>query len=96
MKYLKWVSLVIFIVAFLSTQGVFSIQQIIGYEEFLMIGAGILAFLRATNGKWFGVILMGVGVVFWQAWLPNQFGNMLFRHEWVMMGGYISIFFSAK
>jgi hypothetical protein len=93
----KWVSLIIFIVGFCVYQNYLPISQISFSSSFwMMIAAmGLVLFFSRSVG-WLGFIFFALGAALLQEWIHINLGQFTFSGIWLMAGGFLTTWLSAR
>ncbi len=93
----KWLSIVIFVGGFLIGQRLIAVAFVPPtYETWLMVAAMALVFYLSNFSAWLGLIFFGIGLAFDQHWITHNFGQFSIDGQWLMLGGFITAWFSLR
>ncbi|MEO1653296.1 MAG: hypothetical protein AAFU64_07110 [Bacteroidota bacterium] len=94
---IKWISLIVFALAFADNQDWIKVPQIFyPYDMYMMLGASVAAFLIGNQLRWLGIIIVAIGYALHMGWISFNFDQVSFRPVWVMLGGYITLFLNTR
>ena len=96
-KIIQWIGFAIFALAFVDNQGWISISFIYSpYDIYMMLGASVIAFFYGTQLKWLGAAIFIFGFAMLQGWVNLNLESVRFSPMWVMLTGYLTLFFNSR
>jgi hypothetical protein len=95
-KILNWLAFLAFGLAFATNVNWISIPSIAPNTIWIMIGASLVSFLFANSVKWLGMAIVVFGLALSQGWINLNLSGISLHPSWLMLSGFLIMFFNSK
>lgn len=94
LKIIKWLALLVFLLAFASKMNWIDLTFLHPYQIWMMTAMALVAFLMGNSSRWLGAALFVFGLGLHQGWFVIP--NVHLTTEWILAGGYLTLFLNSR
>jgi hypothetical protein len=96
-KWINYVAFVLFAAGFALANEWFTLEFAPApYPVYVMLGATVVSFFFGTALRWLGIAIVAFAFALLQGWIQLNMGNVSFSPTWLILTGYLMVFFSAE
>jgi hypothetical protein len=96
-KWLNWIAFAVFALGFILSNEWLSIEFIQKpYYVWMMLGATVVSFVFGSQMRWLGICIVAFGYALGEGYITLNMGSTKLNHVWIMLTGYLTVFFSGR
>jgi hypothetical protein len=99
LQVIKWLGFVLYVLAFVDFQkwiDVPVLEEANHLDIYVMIASAVLAFIFGNPMKWLGIAIFAFGIALHFQVISLNIQNLSLSAIWVMLSGYLMLFFNSK